>query len=166
MDFNLSLKGDLEFIFKNILLPDSTTNEPASNGYVSFSIKLKEIDFAIGDSIANQVSIFFDYNDPVITEYAITKIVEKGIVSSVINDVYGIPGFLISPNPVKNQFSFSSPEKGTLYLYDNNGILELKTEVTVGNNIIKVLESIPNGFYTLLIETENLNQRGKIVISN
>ncbi|MDC6652452.1 DUF7619 domain-containing protein, partial [Leclercia adecarboxylata] len=85
MDFTFTPKGDLEFVFDNILLPDSTTNEAKSHGYVSFSMKLKDMDFAVGDSVSNQASIFFDYNDPVETEYATTKIVSQGIVSNVIN---------------------------------------------------------------------------------
>lgn len=166
MDFTLSSKGDLEFIFDNILLPDSTTNEAKSHGYVSFSMKLKDMYFAVGDSVSNQASIFFDYNDPVVTEYAITKIVSQGIVSKVINKESGIPGFLIIPNPANDRFSFTSPEEGTLSLFDARGVLEYTTKVSVGNNIIKVPDNLTRGFYTVLIETQSLSQRGKIVIAD
>jgi uncharacterized repeat protein (TIGR01451 family) len=56
----------LEVTFDNILLPDSSTNEAASNGYVKFRIKpLPEYDY--GTVIPNQAGIFFDFNAPVYT---------------------------------------------------------------------------------------------------
>ena len=66
----------LRWTFSNILLPDSTTNEPDSHGYLFFKIKTKN-DLAITDTIRNSAAIYFDYNDPVITEQAVTEI-EKG----------------------------------------------------------------------------------------
>jgi uncharacterized repeat protein (TIGR01451 family) len=56
----------LEWTFNNILLPDSTTNEPASHGFVTFTAKQNK-DLADGTEINNRVGIYFDYNDPIIT---------------------------------------------------------------------------------------------------
>ena len=70
----------LRWTFQDILLPDSTTNEPESHGYLFFKIKTKN-DLAISDTIKNSAAIYFDYNDPVITEEAITEI-EKGYLES------------------------------------------------------------------------------------
>lgn len=66
----------LRWTFRDILLPDSTTNEADSHGYLFFKIKTKD-DLAITDTIKNSAAIYFDYNDPVITEQAITEI-KKG----------------------------------------------------------------------------------------
>ncbi len=66
----------LRWTFRDILLPDSTTNEPGSHGYLFFKIKTKD-DLTITDTIRNSAAIYFDYNDPVITEQAVTEI-EKG----------------------------------------------------------------------------------------
>lgn len=56
----------LEWRFDNILLPDSNTNEPASNGLVFFRVK-QTPDLPDGTLIQNQASIYFDFNAPIIT---------------------------------------------------------------------------------------------------
>lgn len=57
----------LVFTFANILLPDSTTNEPASNGFVTFRVSQRP-GLALGAVIENRAAIYFDFNDPVITD--------------------------------------------------------------------------------------------------
>ncbi len=56
----------LQFTFDDILLPDSTNNEPASHGFITYTLAQKEGN-AIGDLITNEAAIYFDYNEPVIT---------------------------------------------------------------------------------------------------
>src|SRR5690606_38919984 len=58
--------NQVEFIFNNINLPDSTSNEPASHGYIQYKIKPKST-IAVGDFIKNDAAIYFDFNPPVIT---------------------------------------------------------------------------------------------------
>ena len=60
-------QGILTFNFPNILLPDSNVNEAASHGFVSFRIK-PFLPILPGTVIENTANIFFDFNDPVITE--------------------------------------------------------------------------------------------------
>jgi len=56
----------LTFTFNNILLPDSTTNEIESHGFVQFSIRQKDGNDD-GEEIRNKAAIYFDYNEPIIT---------------------------------------------------------------------------------------------------
>lgn len=61
------------FEFRNILLPDSTTNLIGSNGFVNFRIKpISSV--ALNTSIPNKAAIYFDYNEPIITNTARTLI--------------------------------------------------------------------------------------------
>ena len=64
----------LKFTFNSILLPDSTTNEPGSHGYIQYSLS-PDHTLTIGDSISNYAGIVFDFNDPVYTNFATTNIV-------------------------------------------------------------------------------------------
>ncbi|QHT68052.1 hypothetical protein GXP67_16090 [Rhodocytophaga rosea] len=68
--YNWSVSGVglpvLIFIFNNINLPDSSSNEPASHGYVRFRVRPKQAT-ADGVKITNQAAIIFDYNSPVMT---------------------------------------------------------------------------------------------------
>ena len=57
----------LAFTFANILLPDSTTNEPASNGFVTFRVSQRP-GLPLGTFIENRAAIYFDFNEPVITD--------------------------------------------------------------------------------------------------
>lgn len=70
----LSYEGNVEFKFENILLPDSTVDELKSHGYVRYRIRPKTT-IQVHDSISNYAAIYFDYNLPVITNKAITRIV-------------------------------------------------------------------------------------------
>ncbi|MCG8329020.1 MAG: T9SS type A sorting domain-containing protein [Chitinophagales bacterium] len=67
--------GEVEFLFEDILLPDSIVNEPGSHGYVAFSIALKDglEDFT---AVKNTARIYFDYNEPIITNTTTNTIVE------------------------------------------------------------------------------------------
>lgn len=69
------------FEFKDIFLPDSTTNLEASNGYVMFSIQPIISNLNEFTSIENEASIFFDLNPPVITNTALNV-----MVSSLVDD--------------------------------------------------------------------------------
>lgn len=61
------LNGNLiRFEFQNIYLPDSASNEPASHGYVRYSVTLGS-SVLPNDIINNNASIFFDYNSPITT---------------------------------------------------------------------------------------------------
>jgi len=57
---------NLTFEFKDIFLPDSTTNFDESQGYVMYSIRAKS-DVEEYTSIENTANIFFDYNPAVVT---------------------------------------------------------------------------------------------------
>jgi len=75
--YTLSIEdGDkLTWTFNNIDLPYSSLNEPASHGYITYRIRPKST-VAVGDTIHNTASIYFDYNLPVLTNNAFTLIQE------------------------------------------------------------------------------------------
>ena len=68
--------GLLEFHFRDILLPDSTTNEPKSHGFVQFEIKSR-LDLEPGASIDNTAGIYFDFNPPIITNTVNSMMVDQ-----------------------------------------------------------------------------------------
>ena len=68
-------EGKVEFLFENIMLPDSSGNEPESHGFVSFSIKALP-DTEDFSRIENKVNIYFDFNSPVITNTIHSTMVE------------------------------------------------------------------------------------------
>ncbi len=59
-------QGILHFHFNNINLPDSTTDEAHSHGFVSFTIKPKN-NLPHNTNITNRSNIIFDFNPPINT---------------------------------------------------------------------------------------------------
>jgi uncharacterized repeat protein (TIGR01451 family) len=64
--FRIFDQGILEWTFHHILLPDSTTDEPGSHGFATFIADLAP-GLADGTTVQNRAAIYFDYNDPIIT---------------------------------------------------------------------------------------------------
>jgi len=70
-----------EWRFENINLLDSANHEEESKGFFTFSIKQNN-DLPIGTDITNRVGIYFDFNDPIITNISHHKI---GDISGMVN---------------------------------------------------------------------------------
>ncbi|WP_461491559.1 DUF7619 domain-containing protein [Pontibacter sp. HJ8] len=86
----------LTWTFDNIMLPDSTANEPGSHGYIQFSIKPKA-DLPEKTAVENFADIFFDYNSPVRTNVTTNRIynmppVIKESVRMNLEDIIATPG--------------------------------------------------------------------------
>lgn len=63
----------LNFVFNNIHLPDSGSNEVGSHGYVIFEV-MPISNLNAGITIENNVGIYFDFNAPVITNTVLNTI--------------------------------------------------------------------------------------------
>jgi hypothetical protein len=94
----LPWERNMEFKFNNILLPDSNINEPLSHGFVRYRIQPKT-SLVAGDSVTNNAAIYFDFNAPVLTNTAVTKIVlPTGL--QALETKYD---YIIYPNPTTGQ---------------------------------------------------------------
>jgi uncharacterized repeat protein (TIGR01451 family) len=80
----------INFSFPDIMLADSTSNEPASHGFVSYRVKVKP-NLPEGTNITNQAFIYFDYNAPVITITATVSIVNPctGVNTVIASNITG-----------------------------------------------------------------------------
>lgn len=73
-----SAHRSVAFVFENILLPDSNRNEPASHGFVRYSIRPRP-QTPLGTELRNSASIYFDFNAPVLTN-TVTHIIDTGFI--------------------------------------------------------------------------------------
>jgi len=90
----------LIWTFNNVNLPDKNKDPAGSNGYISFSTGIKQ-GVGTGTVIHNTAYIYFDYEQPVITNKTANKITYK---STGINQEYYIEGHLkVFPNPASQQ---------------------------------------------------------------
>ncbi len=116
--------GIVHFIFKNIQLPDSTTNLSESNGFVQFEIKSKS-DLIEPLQVSNKAYIYFDRNPPIITNTAVSYLVTEFPTSS-IRTVSSQPNVKFYPNPNRDgivNIEFKEPlkEDSRLSIFDNLG---------------------------------------------
>ncbi|MFL5752276.1 MAG: T9SS type A sorting domain-containing protein [Bacteroidia bacterium] len=139
--FDLSGQGIMTFTFSQILLPDSLTDEPASNGYFNYTIKQKANN-PYGSVINNTAYIYFDFNSAVVTNTTVNTIVAPvGIIK------YSDAGkdMLLYPNPTANSFmlQYEAKEEGTLKLEIYNLMGELiKSQQLISKQKGKNLERI------------------------
>lgn len=75
----------LEWRFDDILLVDSTTNEPGSHGFIQFSVKQNR-DLPNGTLLTNDADIYFDFNVPVITNNT-THVVNQCLIDQPIKQL-------------------------------------------------------------------------------
>lgn len=97
--FEIANGNEIDFIFDNIYLADETTDEPNSHGFITYKIKLAE-EATIGTLIENQAAIFFDFNEPVITNIASTFVGQS--VSTVGLDENGSLDYTVYPVPASD----------------------------------------------------------------
>ena len=101
--YDLTGSGIVHFFFDNIMLPDSFVNEVASHGFVKFSIEPR-VDAPLGETIRNTAAIYFDFNDPIITNTTTHKLGVNFITVRSWQPL--IPGAEVSVSP--NPFSEST----------------------------------------------------------
>jgi uncharacterized repeat protein (TIGR01451 family) len=132
--FQLSFEENrkVEWLFENILLPDSFSNEPASHGFIHFRIKTKD-NLQLTDVIENSVAIYFDFNEPIITNTANTI-------------------FYICPEQITVTGTTSICEGETAMLYASQGWTNyqwiLNNEVA-GDEIALSVEGLTEGLYSV-----------------
>ena len=96
--------GVLHFIHANINLPDSTSDEPGSHGYVQFRI-LPDTDLQDGAEVTNIAHIVFDFNAPIVTPPAIFRV---NVAAHM--DEASAPSVRIHPNPVRDRLWVLLPD--------------------------------------------------------
>ena len=144
----INYQRNMEFKFENILLVDSNTNEPLSHGFVHYRIQPKT-NLIVGDTIPNFAAIYFDFNEPVITNTAKTIIVLPTGLSSATPARGKLNVF---PNPTENTLNISGIQlengKAQLRLMDIFGKLILEKTIT---SITSTLETntLSSGIYLI-----------------
>ena len=154
-------KNIVEVAFPNIQLPDSNANEPKSHGFVQLEFKPKA-GLPVNAEINNNASIFFDYNSPVITNTATTRVQ----ITTGIADNKKL-AFKLFPNPSSEKITVELPYAGNgkWLLTDISG--KIIKQSNIENNTISFdinVNDIESGTYLLSIESNDNLSSSKIVI--
>lgn len=161
--------GIVKFTFNNILLPDSTTNNRASQGFIKYQIEQMPSN-PIGTIINNNADIYFDYNAPIRTNTTFHEIgadfvsvqlvgIENVTQPNVLVNVYPNPFDEVATVEIKGD-AFSKIE---FELYDLTGrVIYQKTSKETSFNIHK--SDLTQGVYIYRIVADGkLLNTGKLI---
>ncbi|WP_276131755.1 DUF7619 domain-containing protein [Polluticoccus soli] len=150
-DITMSETGEVRFQFNNIDLPAKQDDEVGSNGMVSFSIKTKT-GLALGTEFKNNAAIYFDFNDPVITNTTLNTLATVSVkeVENVKNSV------LVYPNPTNSALTIKMNKDvyKTARLMNTMGQLVAEYKLDSKESQINV-SNLPAGIYFMLLSGEN-----------
>jgi len=178
--YTYSLTGQgspvLEFTFKNINLPDSTTDLTHSQGFISYTINPKD-SIIKGTKIDNFADIYFDYNSPVRTNTTHVVALDTTIISNKLitvklistptksNEVK-IQNIIVYPNPFSKSIEIkgNTTDFNILKIYDNKGLLILTKSISTFDKID--LSNLSQGIYFLDISNTKGNSFKYEIIKN
>ncbi|MEN0048618.1 MAG: T9SS type A sorting domain-containing protein, partial [Bacteroidota bacterium] len=140
--------GLVEFTFKNILLPDSTTNEPLSHGFVTYKIQPSS-DLAKNTNIENTANIFFDFNPPIQTNTTSNVLVEELPKATSTRRVTKADfPIKVYPNPFEEVITFELEQfqAAVLEIFDARGKL-VRTTLLQNRIHQESVSNLPSGLY-------------------
>jgi len=177
--FTWSLNPDRElvFTFENILLPDSTTNEPASHGFVQFHL---QIDESLSSNEMIEVEIGDYFQDILIqgdTTFTISYLSQGNCDSLVTYTVDGLTGIdynnpllrktKVYPNPTSDillVLNHQNTEKQQWQIVNNLGITLWQKQLTANEALPDIsMASFPSGVYWLKVKTDTAIAVWKVV---
>lgn len=147
----------LRFRMDGIMLPDSNSNEPESHGYIVFDINPK---FGVMSPtvVRNRVGIYFDTNDPIITNEVFNTLVDE-IPECEDDETLSIEfgqeneSFTVYPNPSSGSFNIdfgASAFTGDILFYDISGRLITSKKINE-KHLASIQIKSGSGIYVLKI---------------
>ena len=149
----------LVWTFKNINLPDSTTDLEGSQGSFNYSIKMKP-SVGIGDEINNTANIYFDFNPPIITNTTHTRVMNLTKEAEQL-----LLEALVYPNPTAGKIKITCAQNiSSLEILSLQG----KTIKTKHGNALSEIDirDLNPGSYLLCITAFNGQKLTKQVFKN
>jgi len=175
MPSTLSGEQVLRFQFNPIYLPDSNVNEPASNGFIHYSIAQKP-NLPNGTIINNSASIYFDYNAPVKTNTTLHTVCDnclpQNIIITHLDQTFSSSHSVITvPNPFSDRTRIvlegytGLSSNLSLEVYDVMGRLQTKIEANNEAQFTVQRGEMPTGIYFFRIrENGQLLQSGRLMV--
>ena len=142
----------VEWRFDNIFLPDSTTDEAGSHGLVKFRIRPRA-PLTPGTAIENVANIYFDFNEPVITEPSVLT----AEFSTALRSANNAAGIQLFPNPVTDVASVNFPAAVDGFnwtVFSTDGRMHTTGRSSSGNAVLP-LNALQQGTYLLQLRSEH-----------
>lgn len=152
--------GVLNFMFSNIMLPDSNIDEPGSHGYVKYRVYPKK-NLKPGSVVYNKAHIYFDFNPDIETNTTTTT---YDFVVSRTKIVSASQKVALYPNPLENQVSFDAgnEEVKSIGIYTVGGQLLELHKLGQSHGVLKT-SHFEKGVYIFRFETHEGTSAMKVV---
>jgi hypothetical protein len=150
----------ITWTFNNINLPDSTSDEKGSHGFIKYSLKQNSGNTA-GTVINNLAYIYFDFNPPVLTNQVSNTVDNNYFATGTKNSIDpAINQIKVYPNPAKDQVFISSAVHLDFRIMDLTG-----KQVFFGQtNTMADVSILQKGLYLLKLESNEGVYVQKLVI--
>jgi len=156
----------LSWEFLNVALPDSTSDEEGSHGFIQFKVlPIQSIDH--GEWIENEAQIRFDFESPIITNKVRNIIELDG--SEQVRDL------ILYPNPTSDVVNIELRKEGLEYyskcsfvhckIYDVNGRLIQMRQGNRQEKMILNVNALIGGIYHLIVLDDcGFTHHGKLIV--
>ncbi len=158
--------NEIVWSFPGIMLPDSSSDLAGSQGGVHFRIQPKSTSLP-GTLFENSAGIYFDYNEPVITNTVVTEV-------SSPESVYELAkanGFTVYPNPgngdMRLLWASASTTNARIDVIDATGRVLLTRNaqrLIEGQNMPFDLSALSGGNYLVRVSNEQINLTNMVTV--
>lgn len=156
--------GVVDFMFNNIMLPDSNANEAASHGYVVYSVKPTGT-IPVNTTVDARAAIYFDYNPAVKTAKAHTTVLAPTGIAE-----HTAVQFTIYPNPANGILYIQlntaiQNDKIMLCVFAADGRLVYTENFSRGNSLKSINTSaLPAGIYSVQLTSGKKQSSQRLVV--
>lgn len=163
--FRINEPRVLEWTFQNIRLPDSTTNEPNSHGFIKFEVE-QNSSLPNGLAVNNTAQVYFDFNAPIITNTS-SHTINDGLNKFVgINkvEIQAVFNIKVYPNPTTGQLFIEKEGDNALnvVVVDQLGRILQEQKLNAALSTIDIGQ-LPTGVYFISISDGKKRVTEKII---
>lgn len=160
-----TVKPILTFTFNNINLPDSTSDEEKSHGFVKFKIAPLSTTPS-GTRINNFAGIYFDYNFPIITNTAFVTMGSYSLPLSITEKAADEDLISVYPNPARDKFivNYKGISTANITVTDMLGKVYDRAMINPKGTIAFDVSDFPSGIYFVSIKNSQRAATEKVVI--
>ncbi len=152
-EITISENGVVRFQFDNIDLPPKSQDEELSNGLVTYTIHTKQ-GLPFGTQFTNSAAIYFDFNEPVITNTTVNTLVDDVSVAEIAKN--GESGVIVYPNPTSDVFTIKQVDKTYTTARVMNLMGQTITTVQINGEYTQVnMGNAAQGVYFILLDGPN-----------
>ena len=164
--------NELSFTFANIFLPDSTSDEVNSHGFIRFLI-LPKSNMQEGEFISNEARIFFDFNPPIITNTTVTYLREPEVETEPgpevveTDTIQEAATYQILPNPNNGRFNIDVKANSSIHIYDLSGkSIPFTREEVNGQTLVDVLYEYAGIYFVQIVGEDQIVHTRRIILVN